>query len=85
MLCPPRGVRDPRADAIAAIFQSLLAALSNVASEAGATKKEAQLRAEQVLVALQGSLVVSRRTGDAAVFARALGRIPGIVLGEGGE
>jgi TetR/AcrR family transcriptional repressor of lmrAB and yxaGH operons len=80
MLCPPRGAGGERSAAIAGTFQRLLDALGAVARQAGAVGKDAHLRAEEVLVALQGSLVVARGTNDPAVFQRALRRLPGIVL-----
>jgi TetR/AcrR family transcriptional repressor of lmrAB and yxaGH operons len=80
MLCPPRGAGGERTDAIAGTFRRLLDALGTVARQAGAVGKDAQRRAEEVLVTLQGALVVARGTNDPAVFERALGRLPGILL-----
>ncbi|OJU08193.1 MAG: hypothetical protein BGN86_16345 [Caulobacterales bacterium 68-7] len=80
MLQPPRDEANACGDAIATTFQRLLTALGAVAREAGADDIEAKLRAEQVLVELQGSLVVARGVGDAAIFGRALGRLPSIIL-----
>ncbi len=81
MLAPPRGETNACGDAIGATFQRLLSALGEVAREAGATPAQARMRAEQALVELQGSLVVARGVDDPAVFARALKRIPGVILG----
>lgn len=80
MLQPPRAEPSACGEAIGATFQRLLAALSMVARDAGADEAPARLRAEQVLVELQGALVVARGMNDAAVFGRALARIPVIVL-----
>lgn len=81
MLLPPRGEATACGEAIGATFQRLLDALSAVARDAGADDAQARLRAEQVLVELQGSLVVARGMDDATVFGRALARIPRIILG----
>lgn len=79
MLSPPRGQQGVCGEAIASTFHRLLTALGAVAREAGATREEADLRAEEVLVALQGSLVVARGITSPAVFERALARLPGII------
>lgn len=80
MLLPPRGEATACGDAINTTFHRLLDALSVVARDAGADAAQAKLRAEQVLVELQGALVVARGMNDAAVFGRALARIPAIIL-----
>ncbi len=67
---------------IRAAMKLLLDALQNIAEGAGFTGKEAGIRAEQVLVEVQGALVVSRGLGSAAPFKRMLKRLPGILLGE---
>lgn len=79
MLSPPRGEQGVCGEAIASTFHRLLAALGDVARQAGATGKNADLRAEEVLIALQGSLVLARGIGDPGVFTRALARLPGII------
>ena len=80
MLQPPRGESAAYGDAINETFQRLLFALGAVAMEAGADATQAKLRAEQLLVELQGALVVARGTNDVAVFERMLGRLPAIIL-----
>lgn len=79
MLSPPRGQQGVCGEAIASTFHRLLAGLSAVARQAGATTEEANLRAEEVLVTLQGSLVVARGVGNPGVFERALARLPAII------
>ena len=81
MLAPPRGEANACGQAISATFQRLLIALGAVARQTGATPAQAKLRAEQVLIELQGSLVVARGMDDPAIFGRALKRIPAILLG----
>jgi len=80
MLSPPRGQTNSCGDAIAATFRQLLASLTNVAKQSGATADAAQVRAEQVLIELQGALVVSRGVADLAIFKRMLARLPNIIL-----
>lgn len=80
MLSPPRGQINACGEAINETFHQLLAALTSVAKEAGASEADAKLRAERVLVEIQGSLVVSRGMGDPTVFSRALSRIPATIL-----
>lgn len=62
------------------IMQLLLGTLKNIAEEAGISTEEATARAEQVLVEIQGSLVVSRGLGNAGPFKRMQKRLPEILL-----
>ncbi|NID16840.1 TetR/AcrR family transcriptional regulator [Luteibacter yeojuensis] len=80
MLAPPRGHENGRSVAIASIFQRLADALTRVAEEAGAPKRQAKVRAEQALVELHGALILSRGMADTNIFQRMLGRLPRIVL-----
>ncbi|WP_169805631.1 TetR/AcrR family transcriptional regulator [Novosphingobium rosa] len=79
MLSPPRGAQGVCGAAIASTFHRLLAALKDVACQAGASEEQAALRAEEVLIALQGALVLARGIGDPGVFERMLARLPGII------
>ena len=81
MLSPPRDDDDSRGGMIADIFRRLLDGLSGVALQAGATAEQARLRAEEILVTVQGSLVVARGMDDPAIFKRALDWLPAILLG----
>lgn len=80
MLAPPRGDTTERGNAINAIFETLRHALCSIAIQAGAKQDEADLRAEQVLVEVQGALVVARGSNDPKVFQRTLGRLSNIIL-----
>ena len=80
MLQPPRAETSACGEAIGETFSRLLGALAAVAREAGATPAQARLRAEQVLVELQGALVVARGANDPGVFERMLKRLPAIIL-----
>ncbi len=70
------------AQSIKAAMRLLLDALQSIALESGFSSKEAGLRAEQVLVEVQGALVVSRGLGSAAPFKRMQKRLPAILLGD---
>ncbi len=62
------------------MVDALLRALASVAEEAGHSKKEAKLVAEQAVIELEGSLVVSRAMGSTRPFQRMLSRLPGLIL-----
>lgn len=68
----------PQVQAITRLLVSTLAAL---AREAGAEPAEATERAEDVLIALEGALVLGRALEDYDVFARALQSIPKRLVG----
>jgi AcrR family transcriptional regulator len=80
MLSPPRGKPNECGRAIAATFRQLREDLCDVAKEAGSTDTIAENQAEQVLIELQGALVVSRGMSDLNVFSRMLNRLPDIIL-----
>lgn len=80
MLSPPRHEPNGCGKAIAETFHQLLKCLTNVAKESGATDESARNRAEQVLIELQGALVVARGISDLNIFTRMLNRLPSIVL-----
>ncbi|MEO1252881.1 MAG: TetR/AcrR family transcriptional regulator [Pseudomonadota bacterium] len=56
-------------------------AFTAIAKEAGFAGDEARLRAEQALIEIEGSLVVSHAKGAVAPFQRALARLPGVLTG----
>jgi TetR/AcrR family transcriptional regulator, lmrAB and yxaGH operons repressor len=62
-------------------LEALVAALRDVAEEAGVPADVAAVRAEDVVVRIQGSLVVSRVLGDTGPFRRFLARLPDELLG----
>lgn len=61
-------------------FQSFETALRDVAIQAGLEKREASRRAGEVVVSVQGALVVARGTGKPAVFKRTLAALPDQLL-----
>jgi AcrR family transcriptional regulator len=61
-------------------LKALAAAVAGVAQEAGVPPAEAALRAEDAIVALQGSLVVSRALADRASFQRLIRAFPDRLL-----
>ena len=67
---------------IAAGAQRLIDGFAAIAREAGATPAAARRRAEDALISIQGSLVVSRASGDTAHFERALRELPARVAGD---
>lgn len=67
--------------AMAASLRRLLDALAATAGEAGFTSEEAERRAEDVVVAFQGALVVSRLQCDGGAFARVMEDLPRRLLG----
>ncbi|MGB5588210.1 MAG: TetR/AcrR family transcriptional regulator [Gammaproteobacteria bacterium] len=56
-------------------------ALGDLLREAGLDQTDAETKAEDAIVALQGALVVSRATGDRSVFHRVLEELPSILPG----
>jgi TetR/AcrR family transcriptional repressor of lmrAB and yxaGH operons len=57
------------------------AAFANLAIAHGLPASEAQTRAEDALVAIQGALVLARATGKVAVFRRVASDLPNRLLG----
>jgi TetR/AcrR family transcriptional repressor of lmrAB and yxaGH operons len=62
-------------------MRALMALLAGVAEEAGADKVEAAVRAENAVVAIQGSLIVSRALDSNGPFLRMIENFPAILLG----
>ena len=58
-----------------------LQAISEVGIESGLSKKVARERAENILIAIQGALVVSRALGNRAPFKRVVREIPSMLFG----
>lgn len=69
---------------IQASINAWIGAMAEVAREAGLATAEAQRRAEEALVRIQGSLVVSRTTGDPGCVERALTSLPALLTEAGG-
>jgi hypothetical protein len=51
-------------------------AFTVIAKEVGLTASKARLRAEEAVVQIEGSLVISRVSNEPAVFERTLKRMP---------
>ena len=56
---------------------ALSGAVTDVLSAAGLSESEARASAEDMLIAVQGALVLSRATGDAGAFERVIAGLPG--------
>lgn len=63
-----------------ASLRRLIQALASVIEEGGFERAEAQRRAEDAVVTLQGSLVVARALGSTAPFARMIENFPDTLL-----
>lgn len=72
----PESVRHP----LALGLEDWIAATAGLLVEAGFATDEAARRAEDAVVRIQGALVVSRASGDTAVFRRLLERLPAELL-----
>ncbi|MGL4238443.1 TetR/AcrR family transcriptional regulator [Tabrizicola sp.] len=82
MLSSPRIENGPFASAIRAAFEALITAFAGLAAEAGASPDAARQRGERAVMLLQGSLVLSRGTGNTAPFRAFLTGLPAEVLGQ---
>lgn len=71
--------------AIGECLEAWMDAIVDVAIEAGINKTIARERAENVLIAIEGSLVVARAMGNTAVFKRVVQTIPSLVLNGGNQ
>jgi TetR/AcrR family transcriptional regulator, lmrAB and yxaGH operons repressor len=63
-------------------MRGLMALLAAVAEDAGIDKVDAAVRAENAVVAIQGSLVVSRALGSNGPFMRMVENFPDLLLGK---
>jgi AcrR family transcriptional regulator len=80
MLSSSRIHGGPFTKSIRNMFEAWIDALSTVARDAGVDPKMAQLRAERVIMLLQGSLVLSRGIGSTDPFRKFLKSIPSELL-----
>ena len=72
---------DPAtASALSGAAAQLIAAFAHVASSAGMSPDEATERAEDAIAAIEGALVLARVTGNRRPFARAVERLPHLLL-----
>jgi AcrR family transcriptional regulator len=76
MLSSPRTAQGPFSDAIRQMFEALITALAKPVVDAGIDRKIARQRAEQAVVKLQGSLVVSRGVSSTHPFRDFLAAFP---------
>jgi AcrR family transcriptional regulator len=65
---------------IAACLEAWIDAIADVGVEAGLDKKTARERAENVVIAIEGALVVSRALGDCSCFRRVVRDLPAMIL-----
>lgn len=68
-------------DQLSAAFHQLIEGLALLARDKGVPAREAQQRAEDAVVRIQGALIVSRGLGDPAPFRRVLKQLPQTLLG----
>jgi len=68
-------------DKLSAAFHQLMDGLAQLAREKGIPERDAQQRAEDAVVRIQGALIVSRGISDPAPFRRVLKRLPQNLLG----
>ena len=64
---------------IRASSSSWIEAMARVAAQAGLPRAAARRRAEEAFIQVQGALVLSRATGDAKPFRRAVGSLPALL------
>ena len=60
-----------------------LSAFADVAREAGVSPEEARSRAERAIAQIEGALILGRVLGERSAFARALERLPDLLIGKG--
>ena len=75
---------EPSGEIVAALraaYDDVTGALATVAREAGASPAEARRRAEEVMIQIQGALVLSRVRGDTQAFRRVIRGLPDRILG----
>jgi AcrR family transcriptional regulator len=65
--------RDTFSDAVDSYFARWQEALARLLRRSGLSKGQAQRRAEDALLTIQGALVLARARSDAGIFRRALG------------
>lgn len=73
-----RQIFQPQLRSVVTGFETVL---SDLAQEAGVDRITARRRAEDVVVAIQGALVVARATGERKAFTRVLKELPNRLLG----
>ena len=74
--------RDRFASRTAAFFGAWIASLSAALTEAGFEDEDAVRRAADVVMEVEGALMLSRGLGDTGPFQRVLRRLPAVLLGD---
>ncbi len=74
--------RDRFASRTAAFFGAWIAALGAALTEAGFEDEDAVRRAADVVMEVEGALMLSRGLGDTGPFQRILRRLPAVLLGD---
>lgn len=77
------GARQMFQARLSGAFSRWIDALAAIAVESGLPGAEARRRAQDVVIRIEGALILSCGTGDAALFRRTLQRIPGDLLARG--
>jgi TetR/AcrR family transcriptional regulator, lmrAB and yxaGH operons repressor len=65
--------------ALAGALRAVLSAFTSVARESGLMRTAAELRAQQALINIEGSLVLARVLGNPAIFRRILAGLPALL------
>lgn len=68
-------------EAVRGALKAWLQAFAGIARKAGASGAEARERAEQGIIAIEGSLVLARVLGDSKPFHRTIDRLPELLTG----
>jgi hypothetical protein len=74
-----RGGPPELAAALSAASKAWIEAFASVARESGMTRRLAEDRAHQALIQIEGSLVLSRVTGNRKIFLDTLSRLPDLL------
>jgi AcrR family transcriptional regulator len=68
--------------ALRTAMQALLSAFAQIAKESGHSSAAARSKAEEVIVRLEGSLILARVLGDTACFERVLKGLPDLLIAQ---
>jgi TetR/AcrR family transcriptional regulator, lmrAB and yxaGH operons repressor len=71
-----RGAPPELAAALADAYRAWLEAFASIAREGGLSRRRAEERARQALIQIEGSLILSRVTGNRKIFLAALDGLP---------
>jgi AcrR family transcriptional regulator len=75
-----RGGPPELADALSDALKSWLAAFAGIARESGLNRSQADRRARQAIIQIEGSLVLARVTGQRKIFLDTLAELPHILI-----